>query len=652
MRAIIRKEIRENFVWALLMLLALAAALGYAVHADAGSGLSLVGNTMVMVSAVSFPIIGLALGLLQVLQVRRTGRWGFLIHRPLSRTRIVLAKVIGGLLLYTFSSAVPLAVIVAWVATPGHLPAPFDWHMILPRLADLIGGIVWYSTGLLVAARQARWIGSRLMPLGFTLLVSAFAWALPLTFWQALVMFIVATALILPAAWSNFTTRGVFERQPVYSGLLQVLSVGTGCALCIGAGTAILVSAIEWMLPPKPTSFQIYQITADGQIFRETYLDGKRIEETDLRGKPVSAPAEWPPMAFVRLDGMPSDQADWSEKRMVEGLQNSDSYVQPLGSDGRDRWFYVTPRRTIEGFDFSGHFIGSIGPGGFRSPSQPAEPFAEHLYPNENDRAGSAYGSTLLASRTTAYELNPGSHTLRVLFKTTGDPIIAPPAFLSDTSNKPPTIAMVVTQSRIHLLDVNTSSQVLELPLEHSSPEYAPLRVMRIKGDRFMVEYTSWRPSEGREVDWVVETDATGRILRRIELPVSRPKSPDPQWSEALQCAVLPTLPVLLARTFGNELRNLTLIICALVGLASAAFTFLLCRRYAFARSATIVWTIFNLLTGIPGILTLLSLRQLPARVRCPHCGKPRVVSREICEHCGAAFSPPGAEGIEILEMV
>jgi hypothetical protein len=56
------------------------------------------------------------------------------------------------------------------------------------------------------------------------------------------------------------------------------------------------------------------------------------------------------------------------------------------------------------------------------------------------------------------------------------------------------------------------------------------------------------------------------------------------------------------------------------------------------------------LLLGITALLTLLSVRQLPLRVKCPRCGKLRVVRRHQCEHCAAAFDPPRPEGIEIFE--
>jgi predicted amidophosphoribosyltransferase len=53
---------------------------------------------------------------------------------------------------------------------------------------------------------------------------------------------------------------------------------------------------------------------------------------------------------------------------------------------------------------------------------------------------------------------------------------------------------------------------------------------------------------------------------------------------------------------------------------------------------------------GLLGVFLFLSLVERPARDRCPSCGKPRVVNRNRCEHCGAEFTPPAADGTEIFE--
>jgi hypothetical protein len=651
MRAILIKELRENLKWAMLMLLALAAALAYAVHADAPRGLSLVGSTMVMVSAIAFPVIGFALGLLQILQDRGVGRWGFLTHRPLSRTRIFVAKVVAGLLLYGLASAIPLAAAIFWVATPGHLAAPFDWYMALPRFSDLLGGIVWYSTGLLVASRQARWIGSRLMPMGLALLVSIFAWVFPFALWQAALIIGAGVAILLPAALTTFDAGGVFERQPAITRFLQVLSVGTGMTMFVGTLTGMLIGAIESGRPSRPSEYQGYRIDPDGEIVCDTYNAGGLAESTDLEGRPAAHIGNGPnqPGALsvgFYLQGFASNQLDWSARREHEGLQNPDSYIFRLGQDGSTQWFYVTSRRTIEGFDsISNRFVGSIGPDGFLPASQPPEPFHEPLYPYGNSPGPENWGLSE-ASRTTAYRLDLPRRQIGVVFKTTADdPLLAAPRLLIPSWGAAP-LMIAATRSRIHVL--NGRKELFSVPLEHTYPGYQSLTVAHARSDRFTFFYQNWLNS-AQNPNWVIETDAKGQIIHRISLPLLVvATSSEPRWAEALLACVLPPFALIVPAREKPALLTILAVCC--VGLASAAAAAALCRRYAFKGSAVLLWAAFGLITGIPGILTLLAVRHLPARVACPHCARQRVVNRETCEHCGEPFAAPPLEQIEVFE--
>jgi hypothetical protein len=82
----------------------------------------------------------------------------------------------------------------------------------------------------------------------------------------------------------------------------------------------------------------------------------------------------------------------------------------------------------------------------------------------------------------------------------------------------------------------------------------------------------------------------------------------------------------------------------------SALVCFLLTRRYAFSRLHCLGWALCGLLWGPVGLLLLLALQDWPARIACPKCGKPRVVTRDTCEHCGAPHTVPAPDGTEIFE--
>jgi hypothetical protein len=83
---------------------------------------------------------------------------------------------------------------------------------------------------------------------------------------------------------------------------------------------------------------------------------------------------------------------------------------------------------------------------------------------------------------------------------------------------------------------------------------------------------------------------------------------------------------------------------------ASALGCYLLTRRHAFSRWHCLGWALCGALWGLVGLLLLLALQDWPARIACPKCGRLRVVTRDTCEHCGAAHATPVPDSTEIFE--
>ena len=83
---------------------------------------------------------------------------------------------------------------------------------------------------------------------------------------------------------------------------------------------------------------------------------------------------------------------------------------------------------------------------------------------------------------------------------------------------------------------------------------------------------------------------------------------------------------------------------------ASALGCFVLARRHAFSHARCISWALVGFLFGWVGLVLMLVLREWPARIVCPKCGKLRVVTRDTCEHCGATHAVPTPDGTEIFE--
>jgi hypothetical protein len=82
----------------------------------------------------------------------------------------------------------------------------------------------------------------------------------------------------------------------------------------------------------------------------------------------------------------------------------------------------------------------------------------------------------------------------------------------------------------------------------------------------------------------------------------------------------------------------------------SALVCYLLARRYAFSRAQRLGWSLCGLAFGPIGLLLMLALQEWPPRVTCCSCHRPRVVTRDACEHCGAPHAAPAPDGTEIFE--
>src|SRR5262249_41198354 len=135
-----------------------------------------------------------ALGFLQVFFESGGDRRSLLLHRPISHTQVFLGKAVAGLGLYLLALGIPFAYAVARAAPPGHVGAPFRWAMVLPWLADILAGVVYYFAGMLAAQRDGRWYGGRGLGLAAAVLCSFLVWFVP-EFGQALLVILALGAV-------------------------------------------------------------------------------------------------------------------------------------------------------------------------------------------------------------------------------------------------------------------------------------------------------------------------------------------------------------------------------------------------------------------------------------------------------------------------
>jgi len=679
MNTIIRKEIRENFKLAVIgfFLFALILEENYRTSTGFYARLALkkanwdydhahplLSASVIFATGLFCAIFGALLGWLQIHNESHRDLWAFLIHRPLSRSKIFLAKAIAGIGLYTLGSGLPLAGLIVATGMPGHIAAPFEWVMVLPLLACFLTGIVFYFAGMLTGLRQARWYVSRGLGLGAAFIV-CLGMAKTEEFLPALILILVGGAILATAAWGGFMSNGFYAGQPALGRRALVGSSMLGCLVVVGAALALLDSR----LPQKEYTWSRYEMTTNGTVYIMTQPAGKPIEITDLNGAPLLdattgrpvAPTDFYrslargsvmiPTEFPDLTNDPS----WSRG----SYQQSIRYFSLWRQTEDTLWFW-NPNGRLWAYDLaSRRFLGSLGPDGFAPGSRTGT--ARFLRPEGsswNGHYSDWYPARTLFTHHAVYQLDLDHRSSKRFIDVPDHDRIGGAA---DVSFRPDgwDYTVMVTTNSVSLL-TSDGKLVWQTAYAPAYPDYNWIDVIFLEpSNRFALWFhprdqsnkTNNLPSH---FVWL----ATGQgVLTNLDLPPL--VSSLGAWTPAWFGVGMP--PVLWPWLYGHwneagllwyesDLLRLPLLLTLVGAVLSVGAGWWLGRRYHFPVASQLKWAVFHLLTGLPGILAFLCVQEWPARESCPNCKKLRLVDREKCEYCGAGFAPPPKNGTEIFE--
>jgi hypothetical protein len=605
--------------------------------------------------------------------------------------------------LYLVALLVPTAGVVVLAATCPGVAAPFEWPMVLPWLADVLTGLVYYFAGMLVAQREARWYGSRCLPLAAGLLASLLVWNVS-EFWQALAVLAVLGGTMAAAARGSLLAGGAYAPQP------RLAKIALGFTLFAGLSVLVFAAKVTlglWLAGPFDYP---YEIDRQGRLFVIREAGGRRITGiTDLEGRV--------PEAFK------SSRLDWyaindikARPANAEPLPRGVSYRNPgryllayknETTPPHEAWWYVPARGRILGYDKGlKHFLGSFGPDGFVPPDEePRERF--HGSVSQKSLGYEALARDPLAFPTGAYAVDFHKGTVHTVF--------IPPAgerirWASKQAEKLEQWNMwfVGTDKAIHFLD-QSGKELLAVPLAYEvATDEVNLVGRLVNPDRYWAWYQpQWhQPLAAQAASAeakVAVYDATGRECQPRQESPPRPgvtRVTPVNYSEMLvepssfqAFAGMVTSPVEAATLVGMTsylesatrqdpsevpllLQDLWFTTQAylpgvrwdvhahpslalafagsmlLASVCSALACFMLPRRHAFSLARRIGWGLCGLLLGPTGLLLMIALLEWPAQVTCPKCRKRRVVTRDACEHCGAAHATPARDGTEVIEPI
>jgi hypothetical protein len=685
MQALIWKELRENVKWAPLP--GLVVLLVFLIDKP---DVPMFDTTDAYFFAVLAAVFGAALGFVQIFFEGRGDKRSLLLHRPVGPSYIFLAKALAGVGLYLLALAIPFWCLENWLARPGNMPAPFHWKTSLPWLADILCGVVYYFAGMLVAQRDARWLGSRCLPLAAAFFCSCLVWVLT-ELGQALAAIALFASFMSVAAWGSFVSGGAYDRQPRLGRV--------GLAMTLLAGLLLLSMFVKQLLGAGLGSEVIYvcDLTRQGRVLlapcREN--DGKIGPWLDARTGQEAADMN-ENVAESHL------MASWAimETPLYQSYRNSGRfYVLCVNESkpGTERWLYDQQQHRLLGYDkVYCHFLGSFGPTGFTpAGEQPGESFQGELCHRRS--RWSALEQDLLAFPRAVYKVDYVRRKIDLLFAPAAEETISyADWWKGEHEAKKKKLAVISTDRSFHIL-TETGAPVVSIPNTHDTQKQGYVAGVGLLESpmRYFAWYRTlpFEPSLGPEeyrskIFHLREYDLTGQELAGLDY---QPPSAEASYAKAFfglatpmtEAATLVGLsesvraevrseggthkPVLL--DYLHNIRHYIpgtsryernpsglipgyIVLVLLAAAASALVCFLLARRFAFSPARRAGWALAGLLFGWVGLIWMIVLHDWPARIACPKCRQPRVVTRDLCEHCGARHAAPAADGTEIFDSV
>lgn len=677
MKTLIWKELRENLKVALLGLALLTFILvenyrdAAGMYAELAKGQGnwniasaeplLSGSVTTSVGFIA-ALLGAVLGWLQIHNERHRDLWAFLVHRPLSRSKIFAAKATAGLALYTAAAGLPVLGFIGMVWMPGHIAAPFEWAMVLPILAFFLSGYVYYFAGMLTSLRQARWYASRGLGLGAALVVSLGLSNAP-EFGRVLVFLLAGTAILGTAAWGSFLSNGCYAGQPSLGRRALAGALTVGALVIVGLALALLTSAG----PQSADDWSRYQVTRDGRVYEMAQHVGEPLEIKELNGAPLLDPKTGHPITPANFNHLlaqqrgvqPSfDRPGTPPRREGGGFQQTGHYVS-LGWQTSDTLWYLTWDRQLLGYDItSRRFIGSMGPGGF-TPGKATGTTRFSRSPEQvwNDEYNPAATEQTFQTRDAVYAIDFEHRTARRLFQAqTNDPVGA--ALDISLGESKWDYTFVVTRNQVYLLTPD-GKIVWQVPNHPGLPEYCSLAISFLEpSNHFVLSFHANQPLEATNLlpSHYVWIAAGQGAITNCDLPTKHMTHTIGWTQKTIAVALPPAFFPAFGWLYGNGAWRLIGALQSarwmglLLGAACAGAGWWLGRRGRFSVGAQLKWFIFHLITGLPGLLGFLAVQEWPAREPCPDCKRPRLVDREECEYCGAGFAPPARNGTEIFE--
>ncbi|MEZ6130578.1 MAG: hypothetical protein R3C59_17975 [Planctomycetaceae bacterium] len=696
MSSIFRKELRDILRWLPLGLFIVGLLCWREIPAysyDCSRHSSSLAFSMVIGSS----LFALALGLLQTHFDLRTDARGFLLHRPIAVSAIFKGKLLAGFVVHTLAWLIPVLWAAIYLESIGPEKLPVTWtDMLLPAVCCWVS-FLFYPASIWMACRNARWIGTKCLPLALPPIAVMCGLSLDelsdtgnrsqLSIW-GLILSLSIIVLLAAVLWKG--VRHAFVHQTFLPS--QASDEARSWPNVVGLTTAaVLVTSIAAAIPVEflPRTSSDVQVIArvavsDGQLWEveETWPTPRiwNAEPISRRARRVSH--DEPSGAFQTLPD------DWTEQPLANLYQVS---VPPTASSRKYQWFSQTASKkngdAVNLFLRSGRLyvygqysglLAVATPQGVYDPSETAQGAFHGLVSLSTaasidvTRSMSLGGHRLLADQHGIYQLNFDAGEIRKLSDLPAQSLMAvlpsdsqAEAILLSVNNR--------TLRRFQLSPIDGSQPLPSSDSELVKATYSyPLSDVQLTNDgvwELPDVRSSWSdtlfvaslPDDGVLVVsnvnskwWQYEFhDAGGNATKSGQRPILA--------STPIDTVSFFTMPPVLIAFFGAistfsqnghpidvmPARSITLVIGHAL-LAACGIVVLLRRRVA-SKSQMLSWMGAGLCLGVGTWLGLLASWPGSVTEPCTGCGRRRRIESDRCGHCGAAWEPIEHSGPHLI---
>ncbi len=672
MNAFLRKEFRESVRWLPLGWLLIGGLLWANLP-----GLEQLDKVMELATslgvflAIGSSFIALGLSIAQFAPDQRSAARAFLMHRGLSPKQLFQGKLIIGVAVYAMAIWLPLLVATLYLEWIGPLRLPTSARQTIPAWVMSVYAFSFYFGGVMLACSNARWIGTRVLPLALAAMVTMSGMSTMLSNLVILNCLILALGSFGLFAMHR-ASQDAFENGP------RRVSPGMGVRSHWSRSLVLTVSSIvasmtAFLFPTNFTSHEIYRYIStafdeSGDAVYELMERGYAVERAKISSDPDAMVVEKvarEAITFSSLEAylMSTEQetltaVPFSPRKLLETrsevfVYDPKGYVlayTPVPSGDRtDRatWLlsYVVSRDKV-----SRH----MEPRGLPFQTKPTVVSdnlivtKEGMYWFDKEAAKVEHFVTLQVDGY-GWEQSATSHRI---FLVSGSRLLeySDPSTLTSLDSLQPEASIEVGEN---LLLLGMHSRFLYKDKDDFT-------VIRQNG---AFRYLVIQKRPGKELERFTSSPPKGMQARTSHLGQSA-------FDRGLMCMALPMAYILISGVimfiavygFGVPIPGIGQegglasgmiegsVLIMFQAILACVLAYVTARHRGLSKKARVGWSIAGSLGGFGVALAIIAIYPRCFREACTCCKKPRRVELLECEHCGSEWELPARDGIEVLE--